>query len=107
MGKTDPNHSNPYKQHSVILVLANTPGLEIERILSVMGFGDAPQGHNHITFINASIPASNIVLGEGRGFEIICSRLGPGRTHRAMRGIGIVCLSLPIKLRCLAKRALE
>lgn len=88
MGKTDPNNPDTYKQQSVVLVPNDTPGITIHRMLSVMGYDDAPHGHGHITFENVRIPLDNMVLGPGRGFEIIQGRLGPGRIHHAMRSIG-------------------
>ncbi|KAL1582638.1 hypothetical protein WHR41_08765 [Cladosporium halotolerans] len=88
MGKSDPANASVYKQQSVILVPADTPGITIDRMLSVYGFDDAPHGHGHITFHDVRVPAANMVLGEGRGFEVIQGRLGPGRIHHAMRSIG-------------------
>lgn len=88
MGKSDPQNSSPYKQQSVILVPASTPGITIKRMLSVGGFDDAPHGHGHLIFENVRVPDSNMVLGPGRGFEVVQGRLGPGRIHHAMRSVG-------------------
>lgn len=78
---SDPGNSNTWRRHSMVIVPANTPGLELVRNLTIMGYDDAPQGHAEFVYKDVRIPVENLILGEGRAFEIAQGRLGPGRIH--------------------------
>lgn len=88
MGCSDPENPNKWKRHSTVIVPSNTPGIKQVRNLTIMGYDHAPEGHGEYVYENVRIPVENIILGEGRAFEIAQGRLGPGRIHHCMRLIG-------------------